>query len=101
MTTVSLFSVIVLAMALSPFESPDAPAPRGRIDELVFGRLRQLGIRPANPCSDAVFVRRVYLDVIGTLPTAREAREFLSDRDPNKRSVLIDRLLEREEFADY
>jgi len=48
-----------------------------------------------------VFIRRAYLDVIGTLPTAQEVRTFLADQDPNKRSILIDRLLEREEFADY
>jgi hypothetical protein len=53
-------------------------------------------------CSDAVFVRRVYLDVIGTLPTAKEAREFIQDADAkNKRRALINRLLERDEFADY
>ena len=53
-------------------------------------------------CSDAVFVRRVYLDVIGTLPTAKEAREFIQDPDTkNKRRRLIDRLLERDEFAEY
>jgi len=100
--------------ALNPFESPavrsvpvraSEETPHGvttnRIDELVFGRLEQLGIQPANLCSDAVFVRRAYLDVIGTLPTAQEARAFLADKDPNKRSTMIDRLLEREEFADY
>jgi len=86
---------------LSPFDSGTAPTPQCKIDELVFGRLEQLGIQPANLCSDAVFVRRAFLDVIGTLPTAQEARAFLSDEDPNKRSVLIDRLLERREFADY
>ena len=48
-----------------------------------------------------MFVRRVYLDVIGTLPSGEEAREFILDRSPNKRRALIDRLLEREEFADY
>ena len=53
-------------------------------------------------CSDAVFVRRVYLDVIGTLPTAKEASEFIQDPDTkHKRRMLIDRLLERDEFADY
>ena len=53
-------------------------------------------------CSDAVFVRRAYLDVIGTLPTAKEARDFIQDPDTkNKRRLLIDRLLERDEFADY
>nr|MCU0876066.1 DUF1549 domain-containing protein [Pirellulaceae bacterium] len=52
-------------------------------------------------CSDGVFVRRAYLDVIGTLPTAEEAAQFWEDPDPDKRRKLIDRLLEREEFADY
>ncbi len=84
-----------------PYESNAALTRRNRIDELVFGRLEQLGIQPAHLCSDAVFVRRAYLDVIGTLPAAQETRAFLSDMDPNKRSILIDRLLEREEFADY
>jgi len=85
----------------SPFEGPAFATPAGPIDERVESRLRQLNIQPAGPCSDAVFVRRVYLDVIGTLPTAKEARAFLSDRDPNKRAALIDRLLERDEFVDY
>ena len=83
------------------FESRAALTPQGRIDELVFSRLKQLGIPPANLCSDAVFLRRVYLDVIGTLPTPEEVLQFLKDPDPNKRAALVDRLLEREEFADY
>jgi hypothetical protein len=83
------------------FESPVAPTPEGRIDKLVLAKLSKLGIQPAL-CSDAVFVRRVYLDVIGTLPTAKEAREFIQDPDAkNKRRLLIDRLLERDEFAEY
>lgn len=83
------------------FELPTPSAPRGRIDELVFARLKQLEIEPANPCSDTVFLRRVYLDVIGTLPTVDEAKAFLADKDPNKRDKLIDALLERPEFADF
>jgi hypothetical protein len=82
------------------FESPDRPAAVGQIDKLVFARLSALGLQPIR-CSDAVFVRRVYLDVIGTLPTAEEARGFIEDRDTNKRRRLIDRLLARDEFADY
>jgi len=85
----------------NPYESPAVPSPAGKIDELLFGRLRQLGIEPARLCSDAVFVRRAYLDVIGTLPTAQEAKAFLQDRNPGKRSALIENLLAREEFADY
>ncbi len=83
------------------FDGLAVVAPQGKIDELVFGKLKQLGIQPAHLCSDGVFVRRVYLDVIGTLPTADEARKFLLDQDPDKRRALIDRLLQRKEFADY
>jgi hypothetical protein len=85
----------------STFENSAVPTPQSKIDKLVFTRLEKLGIQPANICSDAVFVRRVYLDVIGTLPTAKEARTFILDNDPNKRSTLIDHLLQRDEFADY
>jgi hypothetical protein len=83
------------------FEILAPPTPQGRIDELVFAKWKQLGIEPANQCSDAVFLRRVYLDVIGTLPTVEEARAFLGDKSPDKRSRLIDALLERPEFADF
>ena len=82
------------------FESSAAVAPESQIDKLVLARLLPLGVQPAL-CSDAVFVRRVYLDVIGTLPTAKEARQFIEDPDAkNKRRRLIDRLLQRDEFAD-
>jgi hypothetical protein len=87
--------------AHNPYEQAASVTPRGRIDELVFARLKRSRIEPARLCSDAVFVRRVYLDAIGTLPTAQEARAFLSDPGPNKRNALIDRLVERDEFADY
>ena len=70
--------------ASNPYESSVPATPRGQIDELVFGQLRQLGIEPAHLCSDAVFVRRAYLDVIGTLPTGAEAWQFLQDRDPRQ-----------------
>jgi hypothetical protein len=85
----------------TPFESPDALSPQNKIDEIVFARLQELKITPAQLCSDPVFIRRVYLDVTGTLPTAAEARQFILDRSPAKRSVLIDQLLARDEFADY
>lgn len=83
------------------YESPAEPVPANRIDELVFARWRELGLTPARPCSDAVFVRRVFLDVTGTLPTAEEARSFVADPAPDKRVRLIERLLAREEFNDY
>jgi hypothetical protein len=85
----------------SPFEGSAPTTPQNKIDELVFAGLKRSGIQPANICSDAVFVRRVYLDVIGTLPTPKEADDFLHDLNLNKRISLINRLLEREEFVDY
>ena len=88
-------------VAENPFELAAAPEARTPLDAIVLARLRQLGIEPAHVCSDAVFVRRVFLDLIGTLPNAGETRNFLQDRRPNKRALLIDRLLQREEYADY
>jgi hypothetical protein len=63
--------------------------------------LAENGYEPAHLCSDAVFIRRIYLDVIGTLPKPHETRAFLRDKKPDKRATLIDDLLERDEFADY
>lgn len=86
---------------IAPYESAGELTPRNKIDELVFARWKALGIKPANLCSDSVFLRRAWLDVTGTLPTAQQASEFLSSTDANKRAALIDRLLDRDEFADY
>src|SRR5579862_8551536 len=87
-----------LAGAPTPFEAAVPLTPANRIDEFVFAQLKQKTITPANVCSDAVFIRRVYLDVIGTLPTAAEAENFILDKTATKRSALIERLLARDEF---
>ncbi|MDD4888816.1 MAG: DUF1553 domain-containing protein [Phycisphaerae bacterium] len=76
-------------------------AANNRVDELVYARLRTLGVPPSALCSDPEFLRRVYLDTIGLLPTTREAEDFLADARADKRARLIDRLLARDEFADY
>lgn len=92
---------VAAAVPANPYEAGSVRTPNCDIDRLVFSQLDALSLEPANVCSDAVFVRRVYLDVIGTLPTTQEASDFLASRDPNKRSLLIDRLLACDEFADY
>jgi hypothetical protein len=97
---VALCLTTSLGQGATPFETERIPGPANRIDELIFSKLQRLDLEPARLCSDPVFVRRVYLDVIGTLPTAAEARDFILDQAPNKRRALIDRLLERDEFAD-
>src|ERR1039457_5079448 len=88
--------------ALNPTFESDAPlSAESPIDARVSDRLKRLDIQPAFLSSDAVVLRRAFLAVIGTLPTAQEAVQSLADRDPAKRAALIDRLLERPEFADY
>jgi len=71
------------------------------IDELVDIKLRQLQFLPAGLCSDEEFLRRVYLDTIGLLPTVDETNAYLADPSPEKRKQLIDKLLERPEFAKF
>lgn len=71
------------------------------IDKHVSDKLIRLSIPPSGPINDSTFLRRVSLDLIGTLPTADEARRFLSDAAPDKRTRLIDELLQRPEYADY
>jgi hypothetical protein len=74
---------------------------RNFIDEHVVAKLSELRIEPAPECSDVAFVRRTFLDVIGTLPTPTEVRDFLADETEGKRDRLIESLLARPEFVDY
>ncbi|MCA8973590.1 MAG: DUF1549 domain-containing protein, partial [Planctomycetes bacterium] len=89
---------IVLA-ATEPWTAPPMTA-HNEIDELVQQKLRKLRLRPAPPCDDATFLRRVCVDVIGQLPTVAEVRAFLADESPDKRARITDELLRRPEFAD-
>ena len=82
------------------FAWPSPPA-ENYVDEHVFAKLRQMTILPSDLCDDATFVRRVYLDGIGRLPTSTEARAFLADDSESKRDALIDHLIEQPEFADF
>lgn len=95
-----LYAVIAAKQLPAIFESPEPPQPVNKIDEIVFARLQSLGIQPVL-CSDAVFVRRVYLDITGKLPSAEEARAFLTDTNPNKRAALVDKLLDDPAHFDY
>lgn len=95
------FGVSVRAGDESVFEGAGEAVAETPLDKLVRVRLENSGIAPAPLCSDAVFLRRAYLDVIGTLPTVEAARMFLGDTEPGKRRRLVERLLERPEYADY
>jgi hypothetical protein len=101
----SFLTEVTTAIVTIPFEQK-IPTERFNvtgtpIDEHVFRKLETLHIEPSDLCDDATFIRRVFLDAIGTLPTPAEARAFLADKDGNKRAKLIDDLLNRPEWVDY
>lgn len=79
-----------------------APWPETNfVDHHVNHQLRELRIEPSRRCNDSEFLRRVYLDLIGTLPDASEARTFLQDDRSDKRALLVEELFRRPEYADY
>lgn len=84
-----------------PLLAHTTPPVLNFIDEQIDSKLQKLRIAASPLCSDADYVRRVYLDLIGTLPTAAETREFLASQDPARRLKLVDALFQRPEFADY
>lgn len=100
-------SRIVLCTVTVPYPNNLDPelyrkAPRANlVDDLVLAQLQRLNLSPSPRSSDAEFLRRVHLDVIGRLPTPDEARGFLADASPDKRVKLVDALLARSEFVDY
>lgn len=77
------------------------PPTNNYIDEAVDAKLQQLKFLPSDVCTDEEFVRRIYLDVIGILPTVEEVQAYLADTASDKRAKLIDQLLERPEFAKF
>jgi hypothetical protein len=79
---------------------PNVPAPT-EIDRLVVKKLRKMGIVPSDVCTDAEFLRRVSLDLTGTLPTAAEVVTFLDNKSPDKRRKKIDELLERPTYIAW
>ena len=96
---------VAVATVTIPFDQPVDPkrfeGGNNLIDGPLFAKLKDLRIEPSDGCTDAEFVRRAYLDAIGTLPTPEEVQKFLSDSDPKKREKLVDSLLARPEFVDY
>jgi len=76
------------------------PPENNYVDRHVFAKLKLLNILPSEPCTDQEFLRRVFLDLCGILPTPDEVRAFLADGSSNKRTDLIDKLLDRPEYAD-
>jgi hypothetical protein len=77
------------------------PPENNYVDRHVFAKLKLMSIPPSGLCTDQEFIRRAFLDVCGILPTPAEVRAFTASTDRDKRAKLIDRLLERPEYADF
>jgi hypothetical protein len=94
---------VAVFRASIPLGAPveNLPTAKNFIDELVFKKLKTVGMPPSELCDDSTFVRRASVDIAGRLPTAEEARKFISDKDPAKREKCIDALLESSDYADY
>jgi hypothetical protein len=76
------------------------PPEKNFIDALVMKKLRQLGIPPSELCADPTFIRRVTIDIAGRLPDREEVEAFLADKRPDKRDLLVDRLVDSSDYAD-
>jgi len=98
---------IAVATVTAPFPNEVKPevftqAPRRNwIDELVLTKLQSLQLPPSPRSTDHEFIRRLFIDTIGILPTAEETRAFAADAAPDKRDRLIEAVLKRPEFVDY
>ena len=92
--------IIVIVFNLSPCQATEPNIPLHiQIDNLVSKRQSALKISPAKISTDEEFVRRVYLDLNGVIPTAKQARLFLDNKSPDKRQKLIDELFANTEYA--
>lgn len=81
------------------YKEPKLPT-QNYIDTLVDEKLRKLRVVPSELCDDATFIRRVYLDLVGQLPSTDERKQFLASTSPTKRAALIDQLIETKEFTE-
>ena len=94
-------AAVQVGVALGPLVPATAHRAANFIDELVFAKLARMHIEPSAEATDEEFLRRVYLDTIGLVPTPEVAARFLEDTAADKRARLIDDLLQCKEFADF
>lgn len=93
-------SVAVLGATMWPAPRDFPAAADNIVDREIYAKLRNLHIVPSPVASDEEFIRRIYLDLLGTLPAAADVRQFVSSTAPDKRAYLVDQVLERPEYAD-
>ncbi|MCC6798145.1 MAG: DUF1549 domain-containing protein [Candidatus Hydrogenedentes bacterium] len=91
--------VIVIPQGLT-MAWPEDAKPVNYVDDFIFDKLKKLRVLPAATCDDQTFIRRAYMDILGILPTAEETRAFLADTAADKRTKMVDTLLQRPEFNE-
>ena len=96
-----IITLLIAATATSRSAELDAAKLAERIDRLLDDRLKSERIAPAKPAEDAEFVRRVYLDLHGVIPTSEQTTRFLADKSPDRRTKLIDELLADKRYGEY
>ncbi len=89
---------IILPKGLK-YEDPKTPE-FNFVDTFIHNKLRKLRISPSEICTDEEFLRRVYLDIAGVLPTMEEYNRFMTSTEEKKRDLLVDELLGRKEFVE-
>ncbi|MSR81120.1 MAG: DUF1553 domain-containing protein, partial [Gemmataceae bacterium] len=95
--------VVTVFNALIPLGAPieQFPVAKNFVDEAVFANLKLLGIPPSEVCDDAIFIRRVSLDIGGRLPSEEETKAFLANKSADKRDQWIEELLRSPDYADF
>jgi hypothetical protein len=103
--TINYMGHVVAARITVPRNEVQADYPKpdsnNRIDELVWTKLKRMGILPSSTATDSVFLRRLHLDTLGTLPSPEEVRAFESDKRSDRRERAIQDVLARPQLADY
>ena len=103
--TINYMGHVTVARITVPRNEGQANYPKldsnNRIDELVWNKLKRMGILPSGTSTDSVFLRRLHLDTLGTLPLAEEVRAFESDKRSDRRERAIQDVLARPQLADY
>ena len=97
--TFTVGSQVIVIPKDVPYAWPNVPE-NNYVDGLVFAKHKKLRLTPSELCSDEVFMRRVFLDIAGVVPTREESDRFLADADVKKRDKLVDELLGRKEFIE-
>ena len=99
MRPLALLSVLLLASAVQA--APDTKSSSRQIDSILDADCKKNNLKGNPATDDTTFVRRIYLDVIGRIPTTREADEFLASKEADKRAKLIDKLLNSEAYVQH